>query len=89
MMAGLAVALLPRYAVWRQLQAGRVQEVLAEWEAEGLGDSVYMLTAPSRYPTLATRTLIDFIRMHLERQAESWGQSAKRQATTSKTATGP
>ncbi|MWL88987.1 LysR family transcriptional regulator [Cupriavidus sp. 2SB] len=79
MMAGLGVALLPRYAVWRQLQAGQVQEVLAECEAEGVGDSVYMLTAPSRYPTLATRTLMDFIRMHLERQAESWGQSAKRQ----------
>ncbi|WP_018308850.1 hypothetical protein [Cupriavidus sp. UYPR2.512] len=35
-----------------------------------MGDSVYMLTAPNRYPTLATRTLMDFIRLHLERQAE-------------------
>lgn len=72
MMAGLGVALLPRYAVWRQLQTGQVHEVLAECEAEGVGDSVYMLTAPSRYPTLATRTLMDYIRVHLERQAESW-----------------
>ena len=75
MMAGLGVALLPRYAVWRQLQTGQVREVLEECEAEGVGDSVYMLTAPSRYPTLATRTLMDFIRAHLEWQAESWGPS--------------
>lgn len=74
MMADLGVALLPRYAVWRQLQSGQVREVLAECEPEGVGDSVYMLTAPNRYPTLATRTLMDFIRAHLERQAVNWGR---------------
>ncbi|MCO4862658.1 LysR family transcriptional regulator [Cupriavidus sp. WGlv3] len=73
-MGGLGVALLPRYAVWRQLQSGQMREVLAECEAEGVGDSVYMLTAPNRFPTLATRTLMDFIRQHLERQAENWGR---------------
>ncbi|BDB30653.1 LysR family transcriptional regulator [Cupriavidus sp. TA19] len=72
MMADLGVALLPRYAVWRQIQSGVAREVLDECEAEGVGDSIYMLTAPNRYPTLATRTLMDFIRSHLERQAENW-----------------
>lgn len=79
MIGGLGVALLPRYAVWRQLQTGQVREVLAECEAEGVGDSVYMLTASNRYPTLATRTLMDFIRVHLERQAESWRRSGNPQ----------
>ncbi|CAG2156053.1 HTH-type transcriptional regulator DmlR [Cupriavidus yeoncheonensis] len=74
MMAGLGVALLPRYAVWQQLLSGEAREVLEECEPEGVGDSLYMLTAPNRYPTLATRTLMDFIRIHLERQAENWGR---------------
>lgn len=72
MMANLGVALLPRYAVWRQLQSGLLREVLDDCEAEGVGDSIYMITTPNRYPTLATRTLMDFVRGYLERQAENW-----------------
>lgn len=77
MLADLGVALLPRYAVWRQILAGDVREVLAQCEAQGVGDAVYMLTAPNRYPTLATRTLMDFIREHLERQSVDWGPVGK------------
>nr|WP_315593634.1 LysR family transcriptional regulator [uncultured Cupriavidus sp.] len=72
MMADLGVALLPRYAVWRQIRAGVVREVLDECEPEAVGDSIYMLTAPNRYPTLAARTLMDFIRNYLEGQAGNW-----------------
>ena len=72
MMAGLGIALLPRYAVWRQIQAGTVREVMDECEAEGVGDSIYMITTSNRFPTLATRTLMDFIGTHLEGQAPNW-----------------
>jgi DNA-binding transcriptional LysR family regulator len=76
MMAGLGVALLPRYAVWRQIQAGTVREVLENCDAEGVGDSIYMITTSTRFPTVATRTLMDFISEHLESQAPNWKKQA-------------
>ena len=72
MVANLGVALLPRYAVWRQLESGLLREVLDSCQPEGVGDSIYMITTPTRYPTLATRTLMDFIREHLEREEKNW-----------------
>jgi DNA-binding transcriptional LysR family regulator len=72
MMAGLGVALLPRYAVWRQIETGTVREVLENCDAEGVGDSIYMITTSTRFPTVATRTLMDFIGGHLESQAPNW-----------------
>ena len=76
MTAGLGVALLPRYAVWRQLESGVAREVLNDCEPEGVGDGIYMITTPNRYPTLATRTLMDFIREYLEGQAKSWHRTS-------------
>ncbi|WP_420991850.1 LysR family transcriptional regulator [Cupriavidus sp. 30B13] len=76
-MGGLGVALLPRYAVWRQIARGELAEVLPGYEPEGVGDSVYMLTAPNRFPTLATRTLMDFMRARLESEAGSWAGRAE------------
>ena len=72
MIASLGVALLPRYAIWSQLESGAVREVLDYCEPEGVGDSIYMITTPNRYPTFATRTLMNFIREYLEGQAKSW-----------------
>ncbi|MBY4947975.1 LysR family transcriptional regulator [Cupriavidus respiraculi] len=80
MMGGLGVALLPRYAVWRQIESGQIVEVLDQCDPEGVGDSIYMLTAPNRFPTLATRTLMDYVRSHLEDQSCAW-QRAGRGAT--------
>ncbi len=71
-LAGLGVALLPRYAVWQQIGRGELEEVLPGHEPEGVGDSIYMLTAPNRFPTLATRTLMDFIRARLQGQEAVW-----------------
>jgi DNA-binding transcriptional LysR family regulator len=73
MMAGLGIGLLPRYAVWRQLASRQVIEVLGDYDPEGVGDGIYMLTASNRFPALATRTLMDFIRRHLEEQQKNWG----------------
>lgn len=75
MTAGLGIALLPRYAVWQQLASGQVVEVLGDYEPEGVGDGIYMLTAPNRFPALAARTLMDFIRRHLEEKSKNWARS--------------
>ncbi|GAA5234663.1 LysR family transcriptional regulator [Verticiella sediminum] len=74
--SGLGVALLPRYAVWQQLRAGTLHEVLAQHEPAGVGDSMYLLTAPNRYPSLATRTLIGFVSENIRQQQADWARPA-------------
>lgn len=71
-LSSLGVALLPRYAVWRQLQAGTLQEVLPQYEPEGVGNSVYLLTAANRFPTMATRTLMNFITDQIGQHEPNW-----------------
>ncbi len=75
-LGGLGVALLPRYAVWRELAAGQLQEVLPDFQPEGVGDSLYLLTAPNRFPTLATRTLLNFITEAIARHEVDWQRAA-------------
>ncbi|PLC52107.1 LysR family transcriptional regulator [Pollutimonas nitritireducens] len=71
-LAGLGVALLPRYAVWKPLQSGALQEVLPQYEPEGVGDSLYLMTAANRFPTMATRTLMEFITEHIKQHETNW-----------------
>lgn len=70
---GLGVTLLPRYAVWKELRDGRLVEVMTGFEPEGVGQSIYLLTAPNRYPTLAMRAVMEFLRDALRDGA--WRQS--------------
>lgn len=71
-LSNLGVALLPRYAVWQQLQAGQLQEILPDCEPYGVGDSLYLLTASNRFPTLATRTLMNYITERVRQQEVHW-----------------
>lgn len=74
---GLGVALLPRYAVWRELADGRLVEVMRELEPQGAGQSIYLLTAPNRFPTLATRTVMEFLRERIREGESCWGGSGR------------
>src|SRR5690606_12372908 len=76
-LAGLGVALLPRYAVWRQLQSGALCEVSPQYEPEGVGNGLYLLTAPNRFPTMAARTLLDFVREHIRLHQTDWERTAR------------
>jgi len=69
---GLGVALLPRYAVWNQLRDGQLREVLPDFEPEGVGNAIYLLTAPNRFPSVATRTLASFVQEHIQRHHRDW-----------------
>src|SRR5690606_24498328 len=71
-LAGLGVVLLPRYAVWKELRDGLLQEVLPEFEPEGVGNAIYLLTAPNRFPSMAARTLAAFVQTHIERHHRDW-----------------
>lgn len=73
-LAGLGIALLPRYAVWKSLEKGELQEVIPEWTPQGVGDSLYLLTASNRFPSLATRTLIKYIFKQIQKQQMNWSK---------------
>ena len=47
-------------------------EVLQAYEPEGVGDAIYLLTAPNRYPSVATRTLTDYLCQHIEKHRADW-----------------
>jgi len=51
-------------------------QVLPAYEPEGVDDAIYLLTAPNRFPSMATRVLADFIRAHIERHAPDWSGAA-------------
>lgn len=76
-LAGIGVALLPRYAVWRDLQTGALGEVLPQYSPEGVGNALYLLTAPDRFPSMATRTLAAFIRSHIDMHRHDWDKPAQ------------
>ncbi|MDM9558258.1 LysR family transcriptional regulator [Bordetella petrii] len=76
-LAGLGVALLPRYAVWTQLRDGLLTEILPEFEPEGVGNAVYLLTAPNRFPSMATQALAGFVREQIERHQGDWRRPAR------------
>lgn len=73
-LTGLGIALLPRYAVWKNLETGQLQEVIPEWTPQGVGDSLYLLTASNRFPSLATRTLIKYIFKQIQKQQKNWNK---------------
>lgn len=74
-LADLGIALLPRYAVWQPLEDGRLREVLPDYIPEGVGNGAYLLTAPNRFPTLATRTLIEYLTRQLQVHQPYWAAS--------------
>ena len=67
-LAGIGCALLPLYSVQQELDNGELQRLLPSQRARvsAWGDQLYLLTAPNLYPTLATRTLIEFLHSRLQ-----------------------
>ncbi|MFT6429597.1 MAG: DNA-binding transcriptional LysR family regulator [Halopseudomonas sp.] len=67
-LAGIGCALLPLYSVQQELDNGELQRLLPSQRARvsAWGDHLYLLTAPNLYPTLATRTLIEFLHSRLQ-----------------------
>lgn len=75
-LAGLGLALLPRYAVWQQLKTRQLVEVLPDYEPEGVGDSLFLLTTPNRFPALVTRALMDYISTRVKQNEINWQKPA-------------
>ncbi|MCK0512786.1 LysR family transcriptional regulator [Aromatoleum buckelii] len=57
------IALLPRFVVWRDLQAGALRQVLPQYEPRGgSASNIYAVYLPSRYIPLKVRAFVDFYR---------------------------
>lgn len=65
-LAGVGLGILPLYAVREELQAGSLLAVLPDYLIEGLGNRLFMITMPNRYPTQAVRTLIEFLQARVQ-----------------------
>ncbi|WP_265653993.1 LysR family transcriptional regulator [Verminephrobacter aporrectodeae] len=64
-LAGMGVALLPRYAVAADLKNGRLHRVLPEYRVEGsTGNALFILHMPGRYQSPKIRAFIEFLRSH-------------------------
>ena len=63
--AGLGLGVLPFYAVHRELGDGSLVRVLSEHGVDVWGDRLFLITAPSLYPTLAARSLIEFLKTRI------------------------
>jgi DNA-binding transcriptional LysR family regulator len=66
--AGLGLAALPRYVAGDGLRSGKLEALLAGWrvDPERLGDRLYLITLPHRYPPPAARAMIDFLKTRFE-----------------------
>jgi DNA-binding transcriptional LysR family regulator len=64
-LAGLGLGVLPYYAVHRELGDGSLVRMLADYGVDVWGDRLFLITAPNLYPTLAARSLIEFLKTRI------------------------
>lgn len=64
--SGNGLGILPYYAAADDLRDGHVKRVLPGYRFSVFGSRLYMLAMPSRYRTLATRHLLDFLKEGLQ-----------------------
>ncbi|NYT37800.1 LysR family transcriptional regulator [Allopusillimonas soli] len=76
LLAGLGLALQPEFLVWDELQSGRLETALDEWEVAPI--ALYIVTPPGRRRTARVQAFIDYLLQSLVR--EPW---ARLPATTS------
>ncbi|HJV76394.1 MAG TPA: LysR family transcriptional regulator [Noviherbaspirillum sp.] len=63
-LAASGYGVLPHYLIRDELADGRLLQALPGYkpDTELWGDKLYLITAPNLYPTLAIRTLVEFLR---------------------------
>lgn len=74
-LAGLGIGIVPDYVVQSDLQCGSVMRTLVDWHLSIYGARMFILRRQDRFPTMALRTLIDFI-LEKSKAPEPWVANA-------------
>jgi DNA-binding transcriptional LysR family regulator len=74
LLAGIGIAVLPEFFIWRELEQGLLEHVLPGWWAPA--GPIDMLTPPGRARPARVRVLMDFLRDRFA--ARSWGHGVER-----------
>jgi DNA-binding transcriptional LysR family regulator len=65
-LSGIGLGVLPFYAVHEELDNGSLIPVLPGHAVNVWGDRLFMITTPNLYPTLAARSLIEFMKAEIQ-----------------------
>lgn len=65
-LAGIGLAVLPFYAARDEIARKKLIVLLPSYTVDMQSDKLFMITAPNRYPTVATRALIEFMKSSVE-----------------------
>ncbi len=71
LLAGAGIALQPEFFIWRELQDGRLEEVLPDWTTDP--GPLNILSPPGHGHPARVRALISFLRQHLATQPWAHG----------------
>ncbi len=74
---GLGVVYLPDFIVGRDIQSGRLQRLLGDWEAPAI--PVHAVFPPQRHPSAKLRAFVDFLVERLGRK-DGWSAGHRRVA---------
>jgi DNA-binding transcriptional LysR family regulator len=67
-LAGIGFAVLPYYAVRDEIAQKKLLVLLPDYTVDMQSDKLFMITAPNRYPTVATRALVEFLKAKVQAQ---------------------
>ena len=71
LLAGIGLALVPLFFIWRELKAGELVELLPEWTA--VPGPIYLVTPPGRARPARVRVLMEFLRENFASQPWACG----------------
>lgn len=66
-LAGIGLGVLPFYAVHDEMESGALVRALPEHSVDVWGNRLFLITAPNLHPTLAARSLIEFMKLEVPR----------------------
>jgi DNA-binding transcriptional LysR family regulator len=74
LVAGIGLACLPEFFVWRELETGLIEKLLPEWTLPP--GPIYVVTPPGRARPARVRVLLEFLRKHFA--AQPWAVGVER-----------